>query len=82
VEHRDKLSLALIAAGAAVDLVDQDGRTALIEATADHEDEVAQSLISQGANLNAQDRSGRSALIVVGRVCCADVICQDILLVI
>ena len=68
VEHRDELSLALMAAGAAVDLADQDGRTALIEAAADHEDRVARALISHGANVNAQDRSGRSALIVVRKM--------------
>ncbi len=65
VEHRDELSLALIMSGASIDLADNDGRTALIEATADHEDDVAKLLIVQGADLNVQDRLGRSALIEV-----------------
>lgn len=66
MEQRQELSLALIAAGAAVDLVDQDHRTALIEATAaGGQDDVVMALIHRGANVNAQDKSGRSALIVV-----------------
>lgn len=69
MEQHDELSLALIAAGAAVDLTDTDGRSALIEATAaGGQDEVARALIRRGADLNVQDRSGRSALIVVS--CC------------
>lgn len=69
MEQRDELSLALIAAGAAVDLADTDGRTALIEATAagQQQDEVTMALIRGGADLNVQDRSGRSALMVVSK---------------
>jgi hypothetical protein len=48
-----------------MDLTDDCGRTALIEAVAEHERGVARALMQHGASVNVQDSSGRSPLIVV-----------------
>ena len=65
MEQRNELCLALIEAGAKMDLTDDCGRTALIEAVAEHERGVARALMQHGASVNVQDSSGRSPLIVV-----------------
>ena len=54
---------ALIAAGAKLEEVDDDGRTALIVAANDRSPMKLKALIDTGASLDARDKNGRTALI-------------------
>ena len=55
----------LLARGAAIDMQDDDGRTALMEATDNDQDSVVKTLLANGADVNVKDREGKSVIFFV-----------------
>ena len=64
VSGHHECAQAMIDAGAAVDMVDNNGKTALMRACFHGRHECAQALIDAGADLELTNRDGRNALMI------------------
>ena len=53
-----------IEAGMSVDVKNDDGKTALMEATSNNQKEVIKLLISKGANINEKDKNGKTSILM------------------
>lgn len=66
---------AIMAEGISINTIDDQGKTALMDAADNNEEKIVQILISNGANVNMQDEKGETALMLAAEDGSTNIVC-------